>query len=183
MALDQSALVELLGELKLTDVGDPIRVATETPYQELIDAEASAFIGADPFERTSARTTHRNGSRARTLTTTAGDLELRFPKLRAAPLGRRSTSTSCFAGLPAILPLARCLTGRRRRVAICCKRCSARTWSRRGAGWRGLGPMRRGNRAGPRRHYSHQREEPPNAASMHAYRLQRRRRSHFPHWR
>lgn len=30
MALDQSALLELLGELKLTDVTDRIRVATET---------------------------------------------------------------------------------------------------------------------------------------------------------
>ncbi len=30
IALDQSALLELLGELKLTDVTDRIRVATET---------------------------------------------------------------------------------------------------------------------------------------------------------
>ena len=82
MALDQSALLELLGELKLTDVGDRIRVATETLYQELIDAEGAAFIGASPFERTPARTTQRNGTRSRTLTTTAGDLELRIPKLR-----------------------------------------------------------------------------------------------------
>ena len=83
MALDQSALLDLLGELKLTDVTDRIRVATETLYQELIDAEATAFIGADPFERTLGRTTHRNGTRPRTLTTTAGDLELKIPKLRA----------------------------------------------------------------------------------------------------
>jgi len=83
MALDQSALLDLLGELKLTDVTDRIRVATETLYQELIDAEASAFIGAAPFERTEDRTTHRNGTRARMLTTTAGELDLRIPKLRA----------------------------------------------------------------------------------------------------
>src|SRR6476646_5858903 len=82
MALDQSALLELLGELKLTDVNDRIRVATESLYQELIDAEAAAFIGAGPFERTPARVTQRNGARLRTLTTTAGDLELRIPKLR-----------------------------------------------------------------------------------------------------
>jgi len=83
MALDQSALLDLLGELKLTDVTDRIRVATETLYQELIDAEATAFIGAAPFERTGERTTHRNGTRQRTLTTTAGELDLRIPKLRA----------------------------------------------------------------------------------------------------
>lgn len=83
MALDQSALLNLLAELKLTDVTDRIRVATESLYQELIDAEATAFIGAAPFERSEARTTQRNGARPRTLTTTAGDLDLRIPKLRA----------------------------------------------------------------------------------------------------
>jgi len=83
MALDQSALLDLLGELKLTDVTDRIRVATETLYQELIDAEASAFIGAAPFERSGDRTTYRNGTRSRTLSTTAGDLDLKIPKLRA----------------------------------------------------------------------------------------------------
>jgi transposase-like protein len=82
MALDQSALLELLGELKLTDVSDRIRSATETLYQELIDAEAAAFIGAAPYERSETRTAVRNGTRPRTLTTTAGDLNLKIPKLR-----------------------------------------------------------------------------------------------------
>ena len=82
MALDQSALLDLLGQLKLTDVSDRIRTATETLYQQLIEAEATAFIGAAPFERSEARTTQRNGSRPRTLTTTAGDLNLKIPKLR-----------------------------------------------------------------------------------------------------
>ncbi|GAB3126392.1 transposase-like protein [Leifsonia psychrotolerans] len=83
MALDQSALLDLLAQLKLTDVTDRIRSATESLYQELIDAEATAFIGAAPFERSDGRTTHRNGTRPRTLTTTAGDLDLKIPKLRA----------------------------------------------------------------------------------------------------
>ncbi|MDP9890106.1 transposase-like protein [Pseudarthrobacter enclensis] len=82
MALDQSALVDLLGQLKLTDVTERVRTATEKLYQELIDAEATAFIGAGPFERTDERATHRNGTRPRTLATTAGDLELKIPKLR-----------------------------------------------------------------------------------------------------
>ena len=83
MALDQSALLELLGELKLTDVTDRIRTATETLYQELIDAEAAAFIGAAPYERSGARVAQRNGTRPRPLLTTAGELDLRIPKLRA----------------------------------------------------------------------------------------------------
>ena len=82
MVLDQSAFLELLGELKLTEVADRIRTATETFYQELIEAEAAAFIGAAAFERTPVRTRQRNGSRPRTLTTTVGDLQLRIPKLR-----------------------------------------------------------------------------------------------------
>ena len=34
------------------------------------------------YERTEQRTTHRNGSRSRLLSTKAGDVELRIPKLR-----------------------------------------------------------------------------------------------------
>ena len=82
MALDQSALLELLGELQDTDVSDRVRVATQKLYQELIDAEAAAVIGAAPFERTPERVTQRNGSRSKTITTTAGQLDLRIPKLR-----------------------------------------------------------------------------------------------------
>ncbi len=41
------------------------------------------MIGAGLYERTEFRTAPRNGFRPRTLTTTAGDLELRIPKLRA----------------------------------------------------------------------------------------------------
>jgi putative transposase len=46
-------------------------------------AELASVLGALPRERTSARTGYRNGYRSRTVTTTAGDLELRTPKPRA----------------------------------------------------------------------------------------------------
>lgn len=82
MALDQSALLELLDALKVADVGDRVRQAAETIYQALIEAELTAVIGAAPHERTPDRIAQRNGHRARMLTTTAGDLELRIPKLR-----------------------------------------------------------------------------------------------------
>ena len=74
MALDQSALLERLEGLKLADVDYRVRTATERLYQGLIKAELTAVIGAAPHERTSERTAQRNGSRPRTLTTTAGDL-------------------------------------------------------------------------------------------------------------
>jgi transposase-like protein len=50
--------------------------------QALIDAEATEVIGADRYQRTASRTTHRNGSRTRLLSTKAGDVELKIPKLR-----------------------------------------------------------------------------------------------------
>jgi putative transposase len=82
MALDQSALLEVLEALKSAEVGDRVRAAAETIYQALIEAELTEVIGAAAHERTETRTAHRNGHRTRTLTTTAGDLELRIPKLR-----------------------------------------------------------------------------------------------------
>src|SRR5262249_11169081 len=83
MALDQSALLEVLDALKAAEVDDRIRQAAQTIYQALIEAELSSVIGALPHERTSSRTAHRNGHRPRVLASTAGDLELRIPKLRA----------------------------------------------------------------------------------------------------
>jgi putative transposase len=83
MALDQSAFLEVLEALKAAEVDDEIRLAAETIYQALIDAELSSVIGAFPDQRTEMRTGQRNGYRPRTLSTTAGDLELKIPRLRA----------------------------------------------------------------------------------------------------
>jgi putative transposase len=83
MAMEKSALLELLEALKAAGVDERIRLAAQSMYQALIDAEAEGVIGAGFWERTEARTAIRNGSRQRLLSTTAGDLELRIPKLRA----------------------------------------------------------------------------------------------------
>ncbi len=82
MALDQSALLEVLDALKVADVGDRVRQAAETVYQALIEAELTDAIGAGLHERSDTRSNQRNGHRSRILSTTAGDLELRIPKLR-----------------------------------------------------------------------------------------------------
>jgi transposase-like protein len=83
MALDNAALLEVLEAMQAGGVEDRVRTAAQTIYQALIDAELTSVIGAGPWERTDSRLAQRNGSRARTLTTAAGDLELRIPKLRA----------------------------------------------------------------------------------------------------
>lgn len=101
MALDQSALLEVLDALRNADAADRIKQAAEIIYQALIDAELTAVIGAGPHERAATRSNQRNGSRPRTVSTTAGDLELRIPKLRSgsffpALLERRRRVDQCL---------------------------------------------------------------------------------------
>jgi putative transposase len=82
MALSKSALSDLLDALRAGGDLDLIREGLALVLQALIDAEATQHIGARPYERSEQRTTHRNGSRSRLLSTKAGDVELRIPKLR-----------------------------------------------------------------------------------------------------
>jgi len=82
MALDQSALSDLLDSLQAGGDLDFMREAMQLVLQALIELEADQHIGAGRYERTDTRTTHRNGSRARLLSTKAGDVELAIPKLR-----------------------------------------------------------------------------------------------------
>jgi putative transposase len=83
MALPSSALSELLDAIRAGGSEDVIREAIEFVLQDLIELEAAQVIGADRYERTETRQTHRNGSRTRLLSTKAGDVELQIPKLRA----------------------------------------------------------------------------------------------------
>jgi putative transposase len=82
MALDQSALLELTDALRSADGGEVMRRLLLTMLQALIDAEATAQIGAGPHERAETRTTQRNGTRDKLVATTAGDLTVKIPKLR-----------------------------------------------------------------------------------------------------
>ena len=103
MALDQSALLDVLDALKGADVEDRTRQAATTIYQALIEAELTAVIGAGLHERSDARVAQRNGHRPKTITTTAGDLQLQIPKLRTGSFfpslleRRRRVDQSLFA--------------------------------------------------------------------------------------
>ena len=83
MALPDSALSELLDALRVGDGTDLVRELAQWTLQALIDTEAAERIGAGRYERTDDRVTHRNGTRPRTLSTKAGDLQIGIPKLRA----------------------------------------------------------------------------------------------------
>jgi putative transposase len=82
MALDQSALTDLLDALRAGGDLDFMREAMQLVLQALIELEATEAVGAARYERAQTRTTHRNGTRSRLLSTKAGDVELAIPKLR-----------------------------------------------------------------------------------------------------
>ena len=82
MAVDDSALLEMIEMLRTADGGELMRRLLGGMLQAVVDAEATAHIGALPHERTDARTTQRNGTRDKLLTTAAGDLTVKIPKVR-----------------------------------------------------------------------------------------------------
>ena len=85
MPSDQSAVSVLIQEV-LSDPDlahdDVLRRLLQAGLQDLIDAEATAQIGAGPYERSSKRSNRRNGKRPKKLATTAGEVDLAIPKLR-----------------------------------------------------------------------------------------------------
>lgn len=83
MTHEHSALLARLDALKGADVASVFAELIRTGLQELIEAEATEALGAGRYERTENRTTHRNGHRSKTISTTSGDVELKIPKLRS----------------------------------------------------------------------------------------------------
>ncbi len=92
MALSQSALSELLDAIRAGGSIDVMREAMAFVLQELIELEAAQTIGAARYERSDERSTHRNGSRSRLLSTKAGDSSCAFPSCAPARSSPRCSS-------------------------------------------------------------------------------------------
>ena len=82
MALDDSALLEMIEMLRTADGGEFMRRLLGGMLQAVVDAKATAHIGAGVHQRTEARTIRRNGTRDKVSTTAAGDLTVKIPKVR-----------------------------------------------------------------------------------------------------
>ena len=95
MALDDSALLEMIEMLRTADGGELMRRLLGGMLQAVVDAEATAHIGAGVHERNEARTTQRNGTRDKLVTTAAGDLTV---KTRRSGPGRSSRRCWPLAG-------------------------------------------------------------------------------------
>ncbi|GIU92796.1 MAG: IS256 family transposase [Acidimicrobiia bacterium] len=79
---DASTYADLLARLGDEGTKELFRRLLEQALQDLIDAELTAAIGADRHQRSESRSNYRNGGRSRLLSTPAGDVELRIPKVR-----------------------------------------------------------------------------------------------------
>jgi putative transposase len=82
MTLDDSALLEMIEMLRTADGGQLMRRLLGGMLQAVVDAEATAHIGAGLHERTDGRVTQRNGTRDKLVTTGVGDLTVKIPKVR-----------------------------------------------------------------------------------------------------
>ena len=61
---------------------DVLSTVVQDAPQEVIEAEVTARLGAGRWERSEGRSGTRNGSRPRTVSIPAGDVEVKIPKLR-----------------------------------------------------------------------------------------------------
>ncbi len=80
------------GQAALLDDRDFLRTLVERTLQGILETEMTAHLGAEPYERTEARTGHRNGYKPRTLHTRVGTLTLLVPQDREGTF-----STALFA--------------------------------------------------------------------------------------
>jgi len=79
--IDRAELADKLME-EATSAEDPLRAMAEMVADYLMEAEVTAKVGAAPHERSSERTTYRNGHRDRRWDTRLGTLSLKVPKVR-----------------------------------------------------------------------------------------------------
>jgi len=79
MTDDRLPLAELMAK---TGDGDFLRAIAESVLQITMEADVDGLVGAGRHERSSDRTTWRNGYRDRSLDTRLGTLNLKIPKLR-----------------------------------------------------------------------------------------------------
>src|SRR5438876_1680018 len=96
------------GQIK-SHVDQVVRESVEQTLNGLLDAEADRLCGAGRYERSADRVDTRAGHYTRSLTTTAGDVELKVPLPRyGSPQGVRTSRRECVtrgaAGEPPTAP-------------------------------------------------------------------------------
>src|SRR3954462_6134195 len=82
MAYKQRTGVATATQSVLTDDPDFLRFIVERVIQEVLEAEMTAHLRAEPYERSTGRRGYRNGYKPRRLNTRVGTLTLQVPQDR-----------------------------------------------------------------------------------------------------
>ena len=75
-------IIQLNEDLIKHDLKDLVRNSVEETLNALLDKEADELVNAEKYERSSNRQGYRSGHYKRNLHTTAGEVELKVPKLK-----------------------------------------------------------------------------------------------------
>ena len=78
-------IIQLNEDLTKHDLKDLVRNSVEETLNALLDKEADELVNAEKYERSSDRQGYRSGHYKRNLHTTAGEVELKVPKLKGIP--------------------------------------------------------------------------------------------------
>lgn len=81
ITFNQEEILRMLAD----DTGSAFRELLRGSLNAVLQAESAEQLGAERYERTEGRTDMRNGTRARTLTTRVGPMELAVPRHRNVP--------------------------------------------------------------------------------------------------
>lgn len=82
MAISRMSLVQVLHKLGVEQDPNFLREAMKAVIQAVMEMEVSMKTGAERYERSPERETHRNGYRSRDWDTPVGTIQLQIPKLR-----------------------------------------------------------------------------------------------------
>ena len=78
-------IIQLNEDLLKHDLKDLVRSSVEETLNALLDKEAEQLVNAQKYERSNDRQGYRSGHYRRNFQTTAGEVELKVPKLKGVP--------------------------------------------------------------------------------------------------
>ena len=128
MAYKQRTDVAAASQSVLTDDPDFLRFIVERVIQEVLDAEMTSHLHADPYERSAERRGYRNGYKPRQLNTRVGTVTLQVPQDRDGTFSTQLFPATSATRKPWCWHSWRCMwkASRRAKSARLRKRCVAR---------------------------------------------------------
>lgn len=83
--MSSNNIIQLNQEIIHNELKDLVRSSVEETLNSLLDKEAEELVNAQKYERSNDRQGYRSGHYKRNFQTTAGEVELKVPKLKGVP--------------------------------------------------------------------------------------------------